>query len=288
MIFLGALLLLAVLSFVGSAIILVWAVRSPTGTPPADLHAVDVAIPSGSGSMIRGWLVRGRPGSGVVVLLHGVYDSRRTLIARMRFLRDAGYSLLAVDFQAHGESPGTFVTFGHLEAIDAQAAVAFARAELPGERVGVIGISLGGAAALLGPRPLPVDALVLEAVYPDIRSAIANRISSYLGPPAGRLLASLYLKLMPPLLGVREEQLRPIDQIAGATAPLLVMSGTVDRYTTISQSCELFARAPEPKQFWAVDGAGHVDLAAHAPEAYRETVLTFFSKYLRGAAVIPK
>ena len=42
------------------------------------------------------------------------------------------------------------------------AAVAFVRARLPGERVGAIGVSLGGAAALLGPAPLAVDALVVR------------------------------------------------------------------------------------------------------------------------------
>lgn len=41
----------------------------------------------------------------------------------------------------------------------------------PGEKIGAIGQSLGGAAALLCPRPLQVDALVIEAVYPDIDGA---------------------------------------------------------------------------------------------------------------------
>ena len=62
-------------------------------------------------------------------------------------------------------------------------------ADLPGEKIGAIGSSLGGAAALLGPHPLPVDALVLESVYPDIGAATGNRIRAVLGWPIGALVA---------------------------------------------------------------------------------------------------
>jgi dienelactone hydrolase len=57
----------------------------------------------------------------------------------------------------------------------ASSSVAFVRARLPNERIGAIGASLGGAAALLGPHPLPVNALVFfESVYPDIASLVPN------------------------------------------------------------------------------------------------------------------
>jgi fermentation-respiration switch protein FrsA (DUF1100 family) len=72
------------------------------------------------------------------------------------------------------------------------------------------------------------------------------------------------------------------------TAPLLVMSGTADRYTTIAEAQSLFERAPEPKEFWAVPGGAHVDLAAYAPDAYRQHVLGFLARHLRGEASIPR
>jgi uncharacterized protein len=194
-------------------------------------------------------------------------------------LSDAGYSVLAIDFQAHGESPGGIVTFGHLEALDARAAVDVARSALPGERIGVIGVSLGGAAALLGPEPLPVEALVVEQVFPNIESALGNRFTHYLGPP-GRLLTPVYTALMPLVIHAHARELRPIDRIGEAKAPVFVMSGAAAIYTTIAESEAMFARAREPKQFWAVDGAAHVELADYAPAEYPRRVLEFFAKCL--------
>ncbi len=193
------------------------------GPAPPGLHAENVTIRSTSGATLRGWFIAGRPGGGAVVLMHGVRSNRLSMVERARLLSAAGFAVLLFDFQAHGESDGARITFGHLESLDAAAAVAFVRQLLPDERIGAIGTSLGGAAALLGPAPLPVDALVLESVYPDIGAATANRIRVVLGPALGaivaRPLADLFELLLPPVLKLDPADLRPIDHIADATAP---------------------------------------------------------------------
>ncbi|HEY0180564.1 MAG TPA: alpha/beta fold hydrolase, partial [Dokdonella sp.] len=123
--------------------------RRAVGATPADLGARAVAIDSGSGARLQGWFVTGRAHRGAVLLLHGVHANRLAMLGRARFLAAAGYAVLLIDFRAHGESGGDAITFGRLESRDARAALAFLRDAAPGERVGVIGVSMGGAAALL-------------------------------------------------------------------------------------------------------------------------------------------
>ena len=117
----------------------------PIGNPPPSLHAQPVEFSSASGAMIHGWLLAGQPGKGVVVLMHGIHANRLSLVARAEFLSRAGYSVLLFDFQGHGESIAKTITFGFLESRDASAAVKFVREKFPGEKIGVIGISLGAA-----------------------------------------------------------------------------------------------------------------------------------------------
>jgi len=258
--------------------------RAIVGIAPADLPVETVSIASGSGATLRGWFVPGRPGGGAVVLMHGVHGNRLAMLRRARLFNAEGFAVLLFDFQAHGESTGTRITFGHREGQDAAAAVAYLRALLPNQRVGAIGTSLGGAAALLAPAPLNVDALVLEAVYPDIGAAAANRIRVVLGPIAGVAaspIASLFELLLPPFLGVTPADLRPIDRIADVRAPLLLAAGTRDDRTTIAEAQAMFARASEPKRFWAVEGGGHVDYEGFAPAEYRNHVLAFMVETLR-------
>jgi len=287
-------LLLAVLlaaGLCGSVLVVGLQLSSPAsaviGPPPADLPGAQaVRIPSASGSQIRGWWVPATgSGGGAVILMHGVRANRLGLVRRAKVLRAHGFAVLLFDFQAHGESPGRRITFGRLEALDAAAAVEFVRHSLPGERVGALGISLGGAATLLGPAPLKVDALVLESVYPDIDAALANRLRVGLGPVLGPLftplLAPAFKLLLPPILDVRPDELRPIEHIGAAVAPILVASGTADDRTPPDEARALFDRAPQPKRFWPVSGAGHVDLERYDPDQYWRTVLPFLTEYLQ-------
>ena len=257
------------------------------GAPPAFLPGAEsVSFPSGSGATVHGWFASGAsPPGGAVLLLHGVRSNRREMTERARVLQQHGYAVLLIDLHAHGETGGRRITYGKLEAVDAAAALDWLRRRLPGTRVGAIGVSLGGAAALLGPEPLAVDALVLESVYPDIGAALSNRLRIGLGPWVGPLatpvLAPVFQTLLPPILGVRPAELRPIDRIAAIKSPLLLASGTIDERTPLAEAEALFARAPEPKQFWAVPGAAHVDLERFDPGAYWQHVLPFLDHALR-------
>ncbi|HET7458298.1 MAG TPA: alpha/beta hydrolase [Gemmatimonadaceae bacterium] len=251
------------------------------GAAPAAMAAETTSFASASGSTIHAWYSAGRPGGGAVLLLHGVHADRRVMLDRARFLHAAGYAVLIPDFQAHGESPGRHVTFGALESLDAAAALAYVRGRAPAERVGVIGVSMGGAAALVGPGgPIAADAFVLESVYPTIRDATRDRLRAWLGP-FGPPLTPALLRVVGGQIGVEPDALRPIERIGGVAAPILLAAGTADRYTTIGESRSLFARATSPKEFWPVEGAGHVDLYAYAPVEYERRVTAFFSRWLR-------
>jgi len=219
----------------------------------------------------------GVSGRGIVILAHGVRSNRTGMVERARFLRDAGYSVILFDAQAHGESPGEHITFGYLEARDAQGAVAFARSQFPGEKVGYIGVSQGGAAALLGSSPLPVQALVLESVYPTLREAVVDRIAIRLGPIAP-ILAPLLLMQVRSRLGVSAEAIAPIEGIHHIEAPLLLIAGDQDRHTRIEESRRLFDAAPEPKTLWIIQGASHEDLHHFTPREYEQRVLDFLAR----------
>src|SRR5215831_11706795 len=130
-----------------------WALARPViarvGTPPSSLDAEPVAFSSEFGSMIHGWFSSAPSARASVLLLPGIRANRLTMVRRAEFLREAGYAVLLIDFQATGESEGEAITFGWRERFDVLAAVRYLNARMPGRPVGVIGFSLGGAATLL-------------------------------------------------------------------------------------------------------------------------------------------
>jgi uncharacterized protein len=249
------------------------------GLPPPGLEASNVTFASSSGSLIHAWLSPGKAGQGVVILLHGVRGDRRDLLSRAEFLRHRGFSLLLVDLQAHGESRGSRITFGDLESQDVTAAIQYLHHKMPEERVGILGVSLGAAAFVLAEQRPAVAAAVLEQMYPTIERGVAIRARLHLGP-LGPLFAPLLMVEMQSRLEIPAVKLRPIDHMGRIGAPVLIVNGTHDRHISIEDARALFAAASRPKELWAVEGAGHVDLYAFAKAQYERHVGDFLGRYL--------
>jgi uncharacterized protein len=256
--------------------------RSNTGALPAEFGGRSLTFSSASGGRLSAWFIPGTATQGAVLLLHPIRSNKRTMLSRATFLKRQGYSILLVDFQAHGESEGDRITFGYREAKDVKAAVEKLRELAPGEKVAALGVSLGAAALVLSDAYDSLSAVVLESPYATIEESLSNRLRIYFGA-VGDLLAPFLLVQLEPRLGVSPSQLRPIDRIPMLRSPLLVVHGTEDRHTTLEEVQKFYATAPQPKEFYAVHGAAHVDLYAFSPRAYEETVGRFLARYLRNA-----
>ncbi len=255
---------------------------TPSAIAAAQPPAEDVWIKTEDGLDIAGTYRRGNSlSSPGILLLHGNGASRAATEANAVWLAEQGYSSLTIDFRGHGESDSADHSFGWFEARDARAAFDWLGKRQGGARIGVIGISLGGAAALLGDEgPLPADALVLQAVYPDIRAAIRNRLADRLGNTLAALGEPLLSYQSWLRQGVGPEALSPLAVMPKVKAPVLVIGGADDVSTPEAETRALFTAAGGPKELWIVPGLGHAGMSDAATQAYRERVSTFFARTL--------
>jgi fermentation-respiration switch protein FrsA (DUF1100 family) len=280
----AALTLVLAIAFVfGFGEILSRPVRRVIGPAPQDLGAVPLTLNYQSirdDEVVKGWLVRTVGSKGVVLLLHGVRGDRRQMEARARFLKTAGYSSLLIDLPSHGESSGERITFGARESLGVDEALAYICTTFPGQPVGVIGISLGAAAFLLSKKECAPKAVVVESVYPTIEEATVDRLRKYLGP-LGPPFAWLLLFQIPLRTKIGLEELRPIEHVKDAGAPILVVSGSADQDTTAQETRRIFEDARQPKELWIVEGAGHVDLHRFAQREYEARIGAFLEHYMR-------
>ena len=259
-----------VLYFVGSE--LIKPARQAIPQPDFDAGHETVSFHSKPGAVLKGWFLQGTRDAGIV-LLHGIRSNRTSLIERAKFLRKEGYSVLLFDLRAHGESDGDYISFGFLEARDVEAAVTFLRETKKVARVGIIGLSLGGAAALLADGA-GADAIVVEAVYSGIEAAIANRLQLRFGP-LGKYLSPLLSYQLDLRLGIPAAKLSPIEHLGTIRVPIFFIAGAKDQRTSVENSRALFARANDPKSLWIVKDAAHQDFYRKDPAQYEKRVLEF-------------
>lgn len=247
------------------------------------LGAEAVVFQAAPDQRVAGSFLPGR-GQGAVLLLHGLHGDRRQMAARARFLNAQGYAVLLIDLPGQGASSARAVTFGLREADGVRAALTWLHARAPGQRVGVIGVSLGAASFVLCRDCPPVEAVVLESMYPTIEDAVADRLRIRLGAVGGPLSALLLWQL-PLWLDIRTSDLRPIAHMGDLHAPVLIIAGSADRHTTLPETQRLFAAAAAPKDLWVVPDAAHVDLYDFAPSAYEKRIGAFLATHLKTDAI---
>lgn len=262
------------------------AARTSPVAAPAELAARALTFPSASGAALSAWFIQGEPRAGAVLLLHSVRSNKASMLGRARFLKALGFSVLMVDLQAHGQSGGEHITFGYREARDVEAATARLMQLAPGERIGVLGTSLGAAATVLSETKSGYAAVVLESLYATIEEAVEGRLRQRLGA-LGPWFAPLLLMQLEPRLGVRPQQLRPIDRVGEFVSPVLVVHGGEDRHTSLVEARRLYAAIRAPKAMYVVEGAAHVDLHAHARSEYEQRIGAFFIAHLRALQAAP-
>ena len=150
--------------------------RLPVTRTPAEagLAFEDVAFTATDDVDLKGWFIpAGRRSRGPTVLfVHGwLWNRMGNVAGRVPFtdrdvdflpptkaLHDAGFNVLLFDLSNHGESGRRLpLTFGPWEARDFVGAVRYLRTrpDVDGERIGVVGTSMGGNIALIGLAGVP-------------------------------------------------------------------------------------------------------------------------------------
>jgi alpha-beta hydrolase superfamily lysophospholipase len=217
-----------------------------------------------------------RPDSPALLIVHGFMASQKAVQPNAEWFAGQGYAVLTIDLRGHGRSSNAPCGFGWSESRDVRAGFAWLKQQQAGAKVGIIGISMGGAAALLGPNgPVPADAMVLQAVFSNIHHAIRNRIALLWSRRFARRFEPLLTAQVWSRTGVKPAQLDPIAIVPKLRCPLLVIGGERDGFTPPDETRALYDAASEPKGLLLMRDLGHHGVSNTPDPIYRERVLSF-------------
>ncbi|HYO51756.1 alpha/beta hydrolase [Archangium sp.] len=242
-------------------------------------------IVAADGLGVGAWLVRGEPGSPCVLMLHGNGGSRTSLRSLLEELVGQGHCVLALSLRTHGDSEGEVNDFGWSARQDVLAGIAFLERQAPDRPRVVFGTSLGAAAAIFASQEVGsrVQGYVLESPYRDLRTAVGNRLESYLLPGLDRLAFHGMWLFGDALLPVPAEQLRPIDHVAGIPqeVPVLFLAGAKDRHARLFEVEALAGRISSHARLEVFREGNHGTLRASEPERYQRLLLDFIRASVR-------
>lgn len=260
----------------------------PDGGRPTDVGLTyeDVSIATSGGAALAGWWVPSSNGA-AVVLLHGSGATRSSVLPHAEVLARHGYGVLLVDARGHGASTGRAMLWGWFGEEDVPRVAAFA-ASRPGvddDRVGVVGLSMGGEEALgAAARSTTIRAVVAEGTTGRtgqdlawLRDAYGWRGTLTQGAHQAQTVVADLLTTAhrPPTLAAAVSDL-PRGSV------LLVAAGASpdEQYAAAA----LRAAAPGTVEVWVAQGAGHTGALRTDPRRWEQRVVAFLDRSLAPAA----
>lgn len=227
-------------------------------------------VKDGYGADLRGYVDIGTNGVKIAAVVRGPQKGKAAIIYCHGNAEDItsssdffdmfaldGYTVAAVDYPGYGLSDGKPDEAGCCRNVHRLYDWLMETRGFAPENIAVIGFSIGTGPAVELAATKKVGALILEAAYLS----------------APRIMTGRRILIIDPFPNIER-----IDRI---NCPLLSIHGTADSIIPFLHGKQLFDLAKDPKQFVAVEGAGHNDfIDVMGLDTYHSTVTGFLESQM--------
>lgn len=255
----------------------------PTSPSELQLPFEEIIVRSDEGLKLNCWLVKsGNASKGTIIYLHGVADCKIDGLRFAKLMHDHGYNVVLYDSRRHGDSEGTYCTYGYFEKFDLIRIIDYlkSRSDIPSTSTGLFGTSMGAAvaiqAAAIDQRIRAVAAensfTTLRSIFDDYQKRIIKLPFHYL-----RNLVIVRSELMAKF---KATDVSPLEAVKIIDIPLLFTYARMDHLINYQYSIMLHEQAHGRKDLFPVEGASHSNIRQVGGECYEKKLVDFFERTL--------
>lgn len=217
-----------------------------------------------------------------VIMVHGYRGDGASIIAPIKKMKEAGYSLLVPDLRGHGESEGDYIGMGCDDRLDILEWIRFLLNRDKNASIVLYGVSMGAATVMnVAGENIPdeVKCIIEDCGYTNVWDLFQahfdmNRFESAIVLRAGSLVTKIRA-------GYNIMDNQPIQQIQKSQRPILFIHGDEDDFVPFSMVDKLYNAAKCEKEKLVIQGAGHANSCAINPKLYYQTIFDFIEKYTK-------
>jgi hypothetical protein len=248
----------------------------------------DVGIVSKHGYKLQGtYIPSPQKSNKTLIFLHGFTKNRLYGLDYAKMYLQEGYNLLLVDSKAHGDSGGTSVSWGIEEKDDLDSWVDWVQNKFPNGIIGVHGVSMGAATALmyagLDETQHKVAFYVADSAYSQLEPILKEKIIEEIKLPENSLLPDVLLFYSNIVSYYKNRYTfhgsSPLTAITAVTTPVLFIHGAADTLVPPRMSEDLYAAVKGPKELYIFPQAIHACAVYQDRKQYTQIVQTFVEKY---------
>jgi alpha-beta hydrolase superfamily lysophospholipase len=245
---------------------------------PQGLHAMTFHLDQDI--KLRAWMARPETPRLIVIVLHGIGDSKASQVATLQHLATQGYIAVGLDLRAHGDSEGDFATYGFVEKNDLSKVRSILHDQYPHLPIGIWGTSYGGAVAL---QSLGNDRRfafgIIESTFANLGDVVDQYGKNALGFEIPAQIPERALTKAGEMAHFDPKQVSPETSALSIRVPILHMHGARDENIPISHAYRIGKNCTQcDYRFEVFETGGHFDLHQSDPTKHGRLVDDFLKK----------
>ena len=216
-----------------------------------------------------------------VLLLHGYTGWKEENYEFAKWYYEQGYSVIAADSRAHGQSEGDVIGMGYTDVNDNLLWIKYILSVNPEATIILHGQSMGASAALMltasDKLPDNVAACIADSAFTSAYDLFAGKLDDWTGIPDFLVMPALNItvKLR---FGYSLKEASALSAVSKSSIPTLFIHGSNDKIVPEEMSSRLFdSCSAQIKKRLLIEGAGHVQSMYKNPELYYKTISQFIN-----------
>lgn len=230
---------------------------------PADLglKAEDAWPETKDGIKLHGWFLEAPQSNACLLFFHGNADNISSRLPKAKEWVERGISVFLLAYRGYGKSKGEIKT-GEDLCKDAEAALKWLQEKklYTASQLILYGESIGAVPAIELANKEKFKAIILEAPFTCLKE-----------------LAKHHYGLAPDLL-IKDFLMDNESKISKLKSPVFILHGTQDEIVPFEMGKRLFEKAPQPKEFFAIQDAHHNDITSVGGSDFFDRPLRFTNR----------
>ena len=212
---------------------------------------------------------------GTVIFLHGIRAYKEHFLPICKLLSQKGFNSVIIDLRAHGESGGTYCTFGSKEKHDIVALIDIMMLDKRlNKNIGIWGQSLGGAIAL---QTMAIDKRIqygiIESTFSDLNDVSEEYLKRLLKID-NTILINYLLKRVNSIAEIKD--VKPKEAVKNVTQPIVLVHGKCDKRINIYHARLNFENIKSiDKTFIQIEKGTHLNIWEQGGTEYFKSILSF-------------
>lgn len=242
------------------------------------LPAEEITIKSEDNLNLKGVYHNVHPESKKIVIInHGYTANRYVCYQFIDIFIEEGYNVLLIDMRSHGESEGTFASYGYFEANDIGSWVKWIKNKVGHDAyIGLHGQSMGAATVMIygGTHADEIKFVIEDCGFNTARDAIKSQFIEAKIPfwPLYHLIRLKAKKNYQFDLN----KVSPEDAIINSSVPTLFIHGTLDKIVPPWMAKQLYQKKNGKYDYlYLVENAGHMESYSKNKITYKKVVKNF-------------